>query len=101
MTPDGADLHATHRLPDVLTIVNVAGSEELLTRARHDPLGDWRRFLINPHADPAQYREGEYDDRTECDPQRSKAHCQLLMPEATRSSDTPPASSSRLIVSTR
>src|SRR5687768_12597409 len=78
VSPDGADLHAADRLPDVLTIVNLSRSNHLTSVGGDDPVWYWRRFLIDPETGPPKDRERQQDDESKPQPEPSQTHPVLL-----------------------
>ena len=69
VAPDGADLLSSHRLPDVLTVLDVLACEEDLAIARDNALRDGRGLAVHLPPKVAEHREGRSDHRTQADPE--------------------------------
>ena len=69
MAPDGPDLHAADRLPDILATVDLIWPNDLSAVCRDDAGRHGRRLLIDAEAGPAEHGKREHDDRGEREPQ--------------------------------
>src|SRR5690606_3217922 len=58
MPPDGAELHAAHRLPDLATLLDVRSRVDDIAAVGHHLLRHRRRILVNLVAAPQQDAEG-------------------------------------------
>ena len=78
--PDGARLHAAHRLPDVLALLNFTGTEKHRSTRRDDFVGDGRCHVIDPSARPEKHGERSENDQRERGPKPSCVHERLFLP---------------------
>src|SRR5204862_1595235 len=69
MSPDGADLHAAERLPDVLATADVTIGHNDGAGGVDDTSGERRHLLVDASADPPQHCKGNYKYSGETDPQ--------------------------------
>ena len=68
MSPDGADLLTTGRLPDALTVANRLTRKQQLPICGHYLMGDWRRIVDRLVSHNAGDRKGEPHDQTQPHP---------------------------------
>src|SRR5262249_44241773 len=74
VAPDRADLHPTHRLPDVLPIGDLCACDHRAAVSRHHFNGNWRLLTINLRTDPTQYGERKREDPDENQPKPFHTH---------------------------
>jgi hypothetical protein len=71
MTPDRADLHAAHCLPDILPIGDFSRRDHRLAVGRHHFTRNWRTLPKNLRTDSSQDRERSHENRDKDQPKPS------------------------------
>ena len=78
VSPDGADFHPTHRLPDVLTGTDLTFANERHTIDCHHLLRNWRHLRIDASTDPTKDQKRQDHHRHERYPQSFHVFLTLL-----------------------
>ena len=71
VSPDGANLHTTERLPDILTLLNVARTNHFFAGSCDHPIRNWRQFVVDSRPHPSEYKKRNKHYQSKRNPETS------------------------------